>query len=89
MYHECSDPSATLKGLRKSLKPGGRLVLVEFKAEDPEVPIKPEHKMTVAQVRKEIEPQGFAFKELIDTLPWQHVLIFEKTADDGAKPKVK
>lgn len=46
VYHECSDPAAVLKGLRKALKPGGRLVLVEFRAEDPDVPIKPEHKMT-------------------------------------------
>jgi ubiquinone/menaquinone biosynthesis C-methylase UbiE len=82
VYHECSDPVATLKGIRKALKPGGRLVLVEFRAEDPEVPIKPEHKMTVAQVKKEIEPQGFAFKELLDFLPWQLVIVFEKPAKD-------
>ncbi len=47
VYHECSDPELTLKGLRAALKPGGRLVLVEFRGEDPEVPIKPEHKMTL------------------------------------------
>jgi SAM-dependent methyltransferase len=86
VYHECSDPEATLRGMRKALKPGGRLVLVEFRGEDPEVPIKPEHKMTVAQVRKEIEPQGFAFKGLRDFLPWQHILVFEKPADDAAGP---
>ncbi len=78
VYHECANPAATLKGLHKALKPKGRLVLVEFRAEDPDVPIKPEHKMTVEQVRKEIEPQGFAFKELQDFLPWQHIIIFEK-----------
>ena len=87
VYHECSAPSATLAGLRKALKPGGRLVLVEFRAEDPDVPIKPEHKMTVAQVRKEIEPRGFAFKELQDFLPWQHILVFEKPT--GAAEKAK
>jgi predicted methyltransferase len=54
-----SNPEASLQGIRRALKPGGRLVLVEFRAEDPEVPIKPEHKMTVSQVRKEVEPQGF------------------------------
>lgn len=80
VYHECSNPVATLNGIRKALKPGGRLVLVEFRAEDPEVPIKPEHKMSVAQVRKEIEPHGFAFKEVLDFLPWQHILVFEKPA---------
>ncbi len=84
VYHECVDPETTLKGLRKALRPGGRLVLVEFRGEDPEVPIKPEHKMTFAQVRREIEPQGFTFKEKFDFLPWQHIIIFEKPA---AKPK--
>jgi precorrin-6B methylase 2 len=78
VYHECSDPEATLKGLRKALKPNGRLVLVEFRAEDPEVPIKPEHKMSVAQVRKELEANGFVFKESLEFLPWQHVIILEK-----------
>src|SRR5262249_14223718 len=77
VYHECSQPEAVLAGILKALKPGGRLVLVEFRAEDPEVPIKPEHKMAVKQVRKEIEPQGFAFKEVLDFLPWQHIIIFE------------
>lgn len=88
VYHESSDPEALLKGIRKALKPGGRLVLVEFRGEDPEVPIKPEHKMTVAQVRKEVEPQGFTFKEQHEFLPWQHILIFEKPAEQESKPKV-
>jgi ubiquinone/menaquinone biosynthesis C-methylase UbiE len=88
VYHECSAPVATLQGLRKALKPGGRLVLVEFRAEDPNVPIKPEHKMTLAQARKEVEPQGFAFKESLEFLPWQHIIIFEKPKDDpAATPK--
>jgi ubiquinone/menaquinone biosynthesis C-methylase UbiE len=78
VYHECSAPVATLQGLRKALRPGGRLVLVEFRGEDPEVPIKPEHKMTLRQVRKELEPQGFTFKESLEFLPWQHVIVFEK-----------
>jgi SAM-dependent methyltransferase len=85
VYHECSDPEATLQGLRKALKPGGRLVLVEFRGEDPEVPIKPEHKMTLAQVRRELEPQGFAFKESLEFLPWQHIIILEKPADTPKK----
>jgi ubiquinone/menaquinone biosynthesis C-methylase UbiE len=78
VYHECTDPEATLQGLLKALKPAGRLVLVEFRGEDPEVPIKPEHKMTLAQVRGEVEPQGFVFKESLEFLPWQHIIIFEK-----------
>ncbi|MFO0951060.1 MAG: class I SAM-dependent methyltransferase [Isosphaeraceae bacterium] len=85
VYHECSAPATTLKGLRKALKPGGRLVLVEFRAEDPEVPIKPEHKMTLAQARREVEPEGFAFKESLEFLPWQHIIIFEKPKDEPAR----
>jgi SAM-dependent methyltransferase len=84
VYHECSDPESTLRGLRKALKPTGRLVLVEFRAEDPDVPIKPEHKMTLAQVRRELEPQGFSFKESLEFLPWQHIIIFEKKPDAPA-----
>lgn len=87
VYHECVDPEATLQGLLKALKPGGRLVLVEFRGEDPEVPIKPEHKMTVAQVRRELEPQGFKFKEKFDFLPWQHIIVFEKPAAQDADKK--
>jgi ubiquinone/menaquinone biosynthesis C-methylase UbiE len=86
VYHECSHPVETLQGIRKALKPGGRLVLVEFRAEDPEVPIKPEHKMSVEQARAEVEPQGFPFVKLHDFLPWQHILVFEKPRDTaGAK----
>jgi len=85
VYHECSHPVETLQGIRKALKPGGRLVLVEFRAEDPNVPIRPEHKMTVAQVRKELEPQGFALQKNHDFLPWQHVLVFEKSAEPVKK----
>jgi ubiquinone/menaquinone biosynthesis C-methylase UbiE len=85
VYHECSDPQLMLQGLRKALRPGGRLVLVEFRGEDPEVPIKPEHKMTVKQVRREVEPQGFNFKTSLEFLPWQHVIIFEKPAEKAEK----
>jgi SAM-dependent methyltransferase len=84
VYHEASDPEALLQGLKKALKPGGRLVLVEFRGEDPEVPIKPEHKMTLAQVRKEVEPQGFRFKESLEFLPIQHIIIFEKPVEAAA-----
>ena len=78
VYHEASDPEALLAGLRKALKPGGRLVLVEFRGEDPQVPIKPEHKMTLAQVRRELEPQNFLYVESLEFLPWQHIIVFEK-----------
>jgi ubiquinone/menaquinone biosynthesis C-methylase UbiE len=86
VYHEASDPEALLQGLKKALKPGGRLVFVEFRGEDPDVPIRPEHKMTLAQVKKEVEPQGFRFKESLEFLPWQHIIIFEKPLEEEAKP---
>ena len=85
VYHEVSDPEAMLQAWRKALKPGGRIVFVEFRAEDPTVPIKPEHKMSVEQVRKEVEPQGFDFDELHDFLPWQHILIFRKSTGPEAE----
>ena len=85
VYHEASNPEALLQGLKKALKPGGRLVFVEFRAEDPEVPIKPEHKMSLAQVKLEVEPQGFRFKENFEFLPWQHIIVFEKPAEEKKK----
>jgi len=83
VYHECTDPEGVLQGLFKALKTAGRLVLVEFRGEDEWVPIKPEHKMTLDQVRREVEPQGFVFKDSLEFLPWQHVIIFEKPAATG------
>ncbi len=89
VYHEASDPDSALEAWKKALKPGGRIVFVEYRAEDPTVPIKPEHKMSVAQVRKEVEPHGLVFQESKEFLPWQHVIIFEKPnpKKDGAEPK--
>jgi ubiquinone/menaquinone biosynthesis C-methylase UbiE len=78
VYHEASDPDSALEGWKKALKPGGRIVFVEYRAEDPSVPIKPEHKMSVAQVRKEAEPHGLVFVESKEFLPWQHIIIFKK-----------
>jgi len=76
VYHEFSKPQAMLRHMRESLKPGGRLVLLEYRKEDPNVPIREEHKMTVKQVRSELEPEGFRFDKVIETLPQQHILIF-------------
>lgn len=76
VYHEFSRPQAMLRHMRESLKPGGRLVLLEYRKEDPNVPIREEHKMTVKQVRSELEPEGFRFDKVIETLPQQHILIF-------------
>jgi SAM-dependent methyltransferase len=79
VYHELADPEAMLAKLRTALAPGGRIALVEFREEDPDVPIKPEHKMSKAQVRRELEPRGFRLVHEYDGLPWQHLLIFAST----------
>lgn len=81
VYHEFSHPNAMLEMIRESLAPGGRLVLAEFRGEDPAVPIKPLHKMTKAQVRAELEPAGFQLAREFDRLPWQHLLFFEAGPD--------
>jgi ubiquinone/menaquinone biosynthesis C-methylase UbiE len=75
VYHELSQPQVFIRRLRDALKPDGRLVLLEFRKEDPNVPIRPEHKMSVAEVKMEIEPEGFTLAEVIDVLPWQHILV--------------
>jgi len=78
VYHEFDHPVEMLAAIRKSLAPHGRMVLVEFRSEDPKVPIKPLHKMSKAQILKEIPPNGFKLVEQFDKLPWQHVMFFEK-----------
>lgn len=81
VYHELSNPPRVMAGVRRALKPTGRLVLVEYKGEDASIPIKPEHKMTLAQIKKELEPLGFAFEKSHEELPDQRVVIF--TRDDA------
>jgi len=76
VYHEFSEPVTMMRHVRNSLKPDGRVVLVEFRKEDPSVPIQPLHKMSVQDVRSELEPMGFRFQRALEFLPWQHVLIF-------------
>ncbi len=78
VYHEFSKPQEMLRHIREALKPGGRLVLLEYRQEDPSVPIRPEHKMSVKGVRAEIEPEGYLFEKSIETLPEQHILIFRR-----------
>ena len=80
VYHEFSEPRKMLDKIRESLKPDGRLVLLEYRKEDPNVPILPEHKMSVAEVKAELEPLGFALSQVIETLPRQHILILTKAA---------
>jgi SAM-dependent methyltransferase len=78
VYHEFSQPQKMLQHLREALKPDGRLVLLEYRAEDPDVPILREHKMSKAQVRQELEHEGFKQSRVFDDLPWQHLFIFTK-----------
>lgn len=80
VYHEFSHPFEMIAALCKALKPGGRLILVEYRKEDPTVPIKPSHKMTAAQVRKEMAPHPLEWVSTDSTsLPWQHVIVFRRT----------
>lgn len=76
VYHEFSEPQKMLDRIRESLKPDGRLVLLEYRKEDPKVPIRPEHKMTVAEVKAEVEPEGYRLDKVLEILPRQHILIF-------------
>jgi ubiquinone/menaquinone biosynthesis C-methylase UbiE len=77
VYHEFSHPEPMLARMRESLAAGGQLVLAEFRAEDPAVPIKPLHKMSKAQMRRELEPAGFEVAREFDRLPWQHLVFLE------------
>lgn len=88
VYHEFSYPAEMLAAIRKSLSEDGLVVLAEFRAEDPAVPIKPLHKMTKAQATKELTACGFELAREFDRLPWQHLLFFKKAADtNGPSPE--
>lgn len=76
VYHEFSRPQAMLQRLREALKPDGRLVLLEYRKEDPSIPIRPEHKMSVAEAKLEVEHEGFTLSKVDEALPRQHILIF-------------
>ena len=75
VYHELQTPQVFLQKLREVFKPGGRLVLVEFRKEDARVPILEVHKMSVAEVKTELEAEGFVLDRVIDVLPWQHIIV--------------
>lgn len=78
VYHELSHPEPMLAAIHKSLKPGGRIALVEFRAEDRSVPILPLHKMSKKQILREYGANRFKLVEQFDELPWQHLMFFEK-----------
>ncbi|MDX1947032.1 MAG: class I SAM-dependent methyltransferase [Pirellulaceae bacterium] len=84
VYHEFSHPAQMLAAMRAALTPDGVCALVEYRAEDPNVPIKPEHKMTKEQILKEWPPAGFKLVREFDSLPWQHLMFFGR--DDSKTP---
>ena len=78
VYHEFSAPQAMLRRIREALKPDGRLVLLEYRKEDPNVPIRFEHKMSVAEAKLEVEDEQFQLVAVDERLPRQHILIFAR-----------
>jgi ubiquinone/menaquinone biosynthesis C-methylase UbiE len=78
VYHEFSQPREMMRAIATALRRGGRVALVEYRAEDPQVPIKPLHKMTQAQATKEMAAVGLQWIETRDVLPWQHLMFFRK-----------
>lgn len=84
-YHEFDHPREMMEALFEDLKPGGQVILLEFRAEDPTVLIKECHKMTEAQAIKEMEVVGLKHVETLKDLPWQHVMFFEKPGEKGEK----
>lgn len=78
VYHELEHPFEMTEHMVRALRPGGRIAFVEFRGEDPTVPIKEEHKMTEAQVRKEMQPHPLDWVTTHRGLPWQHVIVFRK-----------
>jgi ubiquinone/menaquinone biosynthesis C-methylase UbiE len=78
VYHELSEPQQMLRRIRQSLKASGQLVLLEYRKEDPSIPIKPEHKMSVAEARLEVEAEGYVLARVDEVLPRQHILIFTR-----------
>jgi ubiquinone/menaquinone biosynthesis C-methylase UbiE len=89
VYHEFSHPVQMLAGMRQSLKPNGEILLVEFRTEDPDVPIKPLHKMSKKQIMKELPPNGYKLTRSFDELPWQHMMFFgrDDRKEDGTEAK--
>jgi ubiquinone/menaquinone biosynthesis C-methylase UbiE len=78
VYHELSQPQVMLQKLRRALKDDGRLVLLEYRKEDPHIPIRSDHKMSVAEAKAEVEAEGYKLDAVLKDLPRQHILIFRK-----------
>lgn len=78
VYHEFSEPQKMLRRMREALHPGGRLVLLEYRKEDPSIPIRPDHKMSVAEAKMEVEAEGYTLSSVDERLPRQHILVFTR-----------
>jgi ubiquinone/menaquinone biosynthesis C-methylase UbiE len=78
VYHEFNFPIEMIRSIKNALKPNGELFLIEYREEDPKVPIKKIHKMSEKQAEKEMEAAGFKLRENMSNLPWQHCMIFIK-----------
>ena len=85
-YHEFSKPAKMLQSLGRALKPNGRLVLVEYRKEDPSIPIADTHRMSVNDARTEIEAEGFRFEKTLEALPRQHIIFFRQDASVSSTP---
>lgn len=77
VYHELAAPQRMLRQMKAALSPRGRIAIVEFRKEDPNVPIREEHKMSVAQAVQEFGAEGYVLDRRVDSLPWQHLLLFK------------
>jgi len=78
VYHELSQPQKMLRHMAAALKPDGRLVLLEYRKEDPHIPIRLEHKMTVEEAKQELEAEGYRLEKVYEDLPRQHILVFRR-----------
>ena len=78
VYHELAFPYEVLASIIRALKPGGRVAFVEYRAEDPQVPIKALHKMSEAQIKREAAVHALVWERTVGTLPWQHLVLFRK-----------
>jgi ubiquinone/menaquinone biosynthesis C-methylase UbiE len=87
VYHEFSHPESMLWGIRRSLKSNGVVALLEYREEDPRVPIKPLHKMSKNQILKEYKENGFKLVREFNELPWQHLMFFAR--DDSPLPEIE
>jgi ubiquinone/menaquinone biosynthesis C-methylase UbiE len=78
VYHEFSQPQTMLRRIKEALKDSGRLVLLEYRKEDPHIPIRSEHKMSVNEAKMEVEAEGYKLEKVLGDLPRQHILVFRK-----------